>query len=219
MNPIHLNRHVQAAIRLICILVCIPESVGMANEPYVRVPRRKIAADVVAIDQVYFYNRLGAVVPDGMIYSLRRDVVSTDGPDAPLVPGKVHLRKDKRPRPLVLRMNVGDVLEVTFTNLLENPFVPPDPKNPVQSAATRYAGLSVFGLELIDEQGKPLSGNEHSGSFVGANPTSIAAPENIATAAAGAAKTIYAAPRIRRRPSSLGRRGSIASTRRPRAHF
>ena len=28
------------------------------------------------------------------------------------------LRSDKRPRPLVLRANEGDCLEVTFTNLL-----------------------------------------------------------------------------------------------------
>ena len=33
-------------------------------------------------------------------------------------PGKVHLRLDKRPRPLVLRGNVGDILIVDFLNLL-----------------------------------------------------------------------------------------------------
>src|SRR6185295_15914673 len=35
---------------------------------------RTIKADVVAFDQPFFYNRLGAVNPAGMIYALRRDV-------------------------------------------------------------------------------------------------------------------------------------------------
>ena len=189
MNLIQVNRCAQAAVMLILILSSVPE--GVAGEARPRIPRRKIVAEVVALDQPYFYNRLGAVASDGLIYALRRDVVSDDGPNAPLVPGKVHLRKDKRPRPLVLRMNVGDVLEVTFANLLENPFVPPDPKNPFASAPTRYVGLSVFGLELVDEKGKPLSGKEHSGSFVGANPTSIAAPQNVPSAPKPGETRIY----------------------------
>ena len=35
---------------------------------------RTIRANVVALDQVFFYNRLGAVNPPGMIYALRSDV-------------------------------------------------------------------------------------------------------------------------------------------------
>src|SRR5215212_11203310 len=78
---------------------------------------RTIHADVVALDQVFFWNRLGAVQPQGMIYALRRDVVPIDASRG-LVAGNVRLRPDKRPRPLILRMNVGDCLEVAFQNLL-----------------------------------------------------------------------------------------------------
>ena len=39
--------------------------------------KRALTANVVALDQVFFYNRLGAVNPAGMVYALRRDVVDT----------------------------------------------------------------------------------------------------------------------------------------------
>lgn len=78
---------------------------------------RTIKARVVAIDQVLTYNRLGAFLPSGMMFALERDVVRRD-PALPLGPGNAMLRPDKRPRPLVLRLNEGDCLEVTFTNWL-----------------------------------------------------------------------------------------------------
>ena len=56
---------------------------------------RTIRANVVALDQVFFYNRLGAVNPAGMIYALRSDVVPIN-PALGLVPGNVQLRDDKR---------------------------------------------------------------------------------------------------------------------------
>src|SRR5438874_7129541 len=74
-------------------------------------------ANVVAFDQVIFYNRFGAFDPGGMMFALRRDVVPID-PAKGLVPGNVQLRPDKRPRPIVLRVNEGDCLQVTFTNML-----------------------------------------------------------------------------------------------------
>jgi manganese oxidase len=78
-----------------------------------------IKAEVVALDQCFMANRLGTAMPQGIIFSLRRDVVSNDTTnEGRLVPGKVTLRADKRPRPIVLRMNVGDTLEVKFWNLL-----------------------------------------------------------------------------------------------------
>src|SRR5689334_24004827 len=40
---------------------------------------RTVKADVVAFDQPFFYNRLGAVNPAGMIYALRRDVQPKSG--------------------------------------------------------------------------------------------------------------------------------------------
>src|SRR5690349_25161742 len=79
---------------------------------------RNITADVVALDQVFFWNRLGAVQPQGMIYALRSDVVSSSSSTTALTAGNVQLRPGKRPRPLVLRMNVGDCLTINFQNLL-----------------------------------------------------------------------------------------------------
>ena len=51
---------------------------------------RTVTADVVAFDQVWFWNRLGAVQPQGMMYALRRDVVPISGTS--LSPGNVRLR-------------------------------------------------------------------------------------------------------------------------------
>lgn len=108
------------------------------KEPSECAPRNTIKAAVVALEQVYFYNRFGAFNPAGMIYALRRDVVANedikednlhlkeneqipevnDPEKDRLLRGGVKLRADKRPRPLVLRVHEGDCLEVTFTNLL-----------------------------------------------------------------------------------------------------
>ena len=52
------------------------------------------------------------------------------------------LRKEKRPRPIVLRANVGDHLRIRFTNLLA-------PTQVNGSAVTRYAGVHIAGLELV----------------------------------------------------------------------
>ncbi|MFP7571404.1 hypothetical protein [Marivita sp. S2033] len=97
---------------------------------------RTVCADVVALDQVLVYNRFGSFNPYGMIYALRRDVVSmdtepelytadacdallgTEGGSEILEPGKVRLKDCKRPRPLTLRANVGDLLHVRLDNLL-----------------------------------------------------------------------------------------------------
>ena len=127
-----------------------------------------VTANVVALDQVFFYNRLGAVNPGGMIYALRRDVVDvatgkTEAQGGVLSPGRVALRADKRPRPLVLRMNVRDCLTISFQNLL-NPARVND-NQPV----TRSAGLHVTGLQLV-------TSIADDGSNVGANASSLAAP-------------------------------------------
>ncbi|HVE78353.1 MAG TPA: hypothetical protein VNA89_05810 [Gemmatimonadaceae bacterium] len=151
---------------------------------------RTLTADVVALDQSIWYNRFGAVDPDGMIFALRRDVVARDG-SGPLSPGNVKLRSDKRPRPLTLRMNVGDCLQVKFQNLLtatptvHEEEVPPgtDPHHPEGSPArntfgsqpsTRAASVHVMGLSLV---GSIAS----DGSNVGTNPSSLAAPGGTAT--------------------------------------
>ncbi|MCA9470974.1 MAG: hypothetical protein KC594_02885 [Nitrospira sp.] len=83
---------------------------------------RIIHADVAALDHPLYYNRFGSVNPYGMIYALDRDVVKVRTGEEWL-PGlrclsEVRLRDGKRPRPLVLRGNVGDILEIAFTNRL-----------------------------------------------------------------------------------------------------
>jgi manganese oxidase len=86
-----------------------------------------ITAEVVALEQAIVLNRYGAFNPAGMLFALKRDVVvvEDDGRVAPLTDanmasaaGKVRLRADKRPRPIVLRVNEGDCLEVSLHNLL-----------------------------------------------------------------------------------------------------
>src|SRR5687768_8073877 len=126
--------------------------------------QRTVKADVVALDQALIYNRLGAINPAGMIYALQRDVVAID-PSKGLVAGNVQLRLGKRPRPIALRMNVGDCLQINFTNLLA-----PDPADVNSFAAnnapaTRTASAHVMGLDLV---GSILS----DGSNVGQNPRS-----------------------------------------------
>ncbi len=142
---------------------------------------REIFADVVAIDQPFVYNRLGAANPNGLIYALRRDVVDktsglTEVQGAALTAGNVMLRPDKRPRPLVLRADVGDCITINFQNLLEQPPLPdqvefPNGDAPGFSPANgqfeewptdRHVGIHVNGMQLVD------SIND-DGSFVGQN--------------------------------------------------
>ncbi|WP_420344026.1 hypothetical protein [Paenirhodobacter sp.] len=97
---------------------------------------RTICADVVAMDQMLVYNRFGSFNPFGMIFALRRDVVPMETPilaataedcdsrlgtetvTGALQAGQVRLKDCKRPRPMVLRANVGDTLHIRLTNLL-----------------------------------------------------------------------------------------------------
>jgi hypothetical protein len=140
---------------------------------------RQLVAEVVAIDQVILLNRLGAALPQGMIFVLKSDVVPSDcysgghdctaAPHAPfdLKAGQVILRREKRPRPIVLRANVGDTLTIRFWNLL----------NPDTSAlpgagllpATRTASMHLMGMEWAKS-------NTDDGSMAGANPSSLASP-------------------------------------------
>ncbi|WP_347140545.1 hypothetical protein [Paracoccus sp. SSK6] len=117
-------------------------------------PQRVVCADIVALDQMLVYNRFGSFNPYGMIFALRRDVADMrDGgadatgkgtgepagavdcatdtatqptPQGSLQAGQVRLRDCRRPRPLVLRANVGDLLFLRVQNLLA-PEVPGDP--------------------------------------------------------------------------------------------
>ncbi|HEV7507581.1 MAG TPA: copper oxidase [Thermoanaerobaculia bacterium] len=126
-------------------------------------------ANVVALDQPWSWNRFGAIEPQGMMYALRRDVVPTSDADGlpdpgvayTLSAGQVTLRRDKRPRPLVLRVNAGDCLHVHFTNLL-SPTVQSDRD---EQPATRNASIHFIGLEAV----KSIA---DMGSNVGQNPAS-----------------------------------------------
>ena len=154
--------------------VAQPESVSAAADAPPAC--RAISADVVALDQTIVYNRLGVIDPEGMIFALRQDVVPKVGTD--LAPGNVQLRPDKRPRPLTLRMNVGDCLTVNFENLLG-----PAVAGQIQ---TRKAGISVLGMQL---KNSILS----DGSNVGENATTTGTPSAGLVAPGGTATyTFYA---------------------------
>jgi manganese oxidase len=161
-----------------------------------------LVAHVVALEQVYVYNRFGSFNPGGMLYALRRDVVVGSDDDVgaleaagleenatipseadPVVDmalaGNVRLREDKRPRPIVLRVNEGDCLRVVFTNLLspdrdgEQHVIDPANGREIsidsEEPMTRAASLHVNGLEL---SGSIMS----DGTNVGYNPSSLADP-------------------------------------------
>ena len=122
---------------------------------------RTISAEVVALPQPIMLNRLGASVPDGLVFALKSD--TTGGPYPTLM-------DDKRPRPIVLRANVGDCLTITFTNAV--------PKNNFgttkvsgASAGTTEVSLHVQGMEWVE-------GSSDDGSFVGKNNSSLASVAN-----------------------------------------
>lgn len=146
----------------IVALILGASSFGIQPGPAIAaVCERNISADVVAFDQVFFLNRLGAAEPQGMIYALKGDVVPISG--STLSQGNAQLRPDKRARPILLRMNVGDCLTINFQNLLAP--APVDDEQP----ATRKAGIHVIGMQLV---GSITS----DGSNVGTNASSLVAP-------------------------------------------
>jgi hypothetical protein len=149
-------------------VVLIAVSGAYAQTPPPTTCQRTVKADVVAIDQALIYNRLGAINPAGMIYALKRDVVAID-PSKGLVPGNVQLRPGKRPRPIALRMNVGDCLVVNFTNLLAPDAADVNSFAANNAPATRTASAHIMGLNLV---GTIAS----DGSNVGQNPSSLVNP-------------------------------------------
>ena len=154
-----------------------------------------VYVNMAAINQPFMYNRLGAAQPTGMIFALVRDLdtaIPESIPNALL--GKVRLRKNKRPRPIVLRANVGDVLKIKFTNLLApydslapvNAYNTNKPGTISQSVAaansnpnlgptasvypkTRHAGVHILGTEMAE------SIND-DGSYAGFNSSSLVGP-------------------------------------------
>ncbi|HEY3839937.1 MAG TPA: hypothetical protein VGL72_25375 [Bryobacteraceae bacterium] len=138
-------------------------------------PANTVTATVVALDQPFMYNRLGTAQPQGTLFALERDVVPLnydDAKGAPVNPSELHggnvrLRAEKRPRPLVLRVNQGGCLQVNFRNLLDATTPASLTNLPLD---TRYASLHVSGLNLV---GSIVS----DASFVGTNKSGILAPE------------------------------------------
>ncbi|HEV7892327.1 MAG TPA: hypothetical protein VGP08_16895, partial [Pyrinomonadaceae bacterium] len=128
---------------------------------------RTINADVVALDQVITFNRLGAMNPGGMMFALRNDVKAINSASG-MIAGNVQLKDYKRPRPLVLRMNVGDCLQIIFQNLLSSPRKDEDQPN------TRSAGVHVEGMQLVNSIAD-------DGSNVGVNTSSLVSPGGTAT--------------------------------------
>ncbi len=144
-----------------------------------------VISDVVALDQQIMFNRLGAVNPIGEIFALRIDVVdktsglpecsvlapAAQNPGATCVnslqAGQVKLRDDKRPRPLALRVNEGDCLQVNFQNLLA-----PAPLTLAgfdQQPATRSVGVTFKGVSLVNSI-------TDQGVNVGRSPSGLVGP-------------------------------------------
>ena len=143
---------------------------------------RTLVANVVALDQPLMFNRLGAQNANGMIFALRRDVV--DEHDVLLskggaaVPGKVSLRPDKRPRPIVLRVAAGDCLTINLQNLLAyqanpNKDLTDAEHDPIvdDQVSDRHVGFQVNGLQ-------PVNGIQDIAAFTGRNGNFLVAPGN-----------------------------------------
>jgi hypothetical protein len=162
--------------------------VGLVNVNAEKVAiKRIVKVDMVALNQAFWYNRLGASQLTGMIYALASDVVLTsdvlntdprpitENPDwmsknyGALI-GKVSLRPDKRPRPIVLRANVKDCLDIQFTNLLETT------KSQVTNELTSYAGVHIEGTEVFSTTPENIKAIENDGAFIGRNTINLAAP-------------------------------------------
>ncbi len=159
-------RSVSVAANLAVILMMLAPSASLAGG---RQCARTVTANVVALRQSIWLNRLGASIPDGMMYALARDVVDSSGtscdndlgknPNQPVkascLPGKqahAWLREDKRPRPIVLRANEGDCLTVVFTNLF------PDP-SAAEAEAAPAAAEGGPGGPVVLRKARELAGN------------------------------------------------------------
>ncbi len=134
-----------------------PPKANPAAPPPVAPCQRTINADVVALPVPIMLNRMGAAIPDGLVFALKSDTN--------MGTGWLQLNKEKRPRPLVLRANVGDCLNITFTNSV--------PKN--NFTKTKAAGATGTTEVSLHIQGMEwTTSTMDDGSFVGVNPSSLA---------------------------------------------
>jgi manganese oxidase len=145
-----------------------------------------ITADVVALNQPFMLNRLGAAMPQGMVFALKSDVIALPtSPTSQPGPGNAVIRQDKRPRPIVLRVNQGQCLKINFTNWL----IPLPTAGDCTSDKSEISSLSPCTKEAsVHVNGMELATNvSDDGSWVGANPAgpgsigSLVKPGNSAT--------------------------------------
>ena len=122
---------------------------------------RMIKADVVAIPQPLMLNRLGATIPNGFVFALRGDTVKTGL-------GDIQLRPGKRPRPIVLRANVGDCLRISFQNAI------PASNFGQQSATPQSPAIATTEVSLHIQGQEWAVGAADDGSIAGKNASSIA---------------------------------------------
>lgn len=175
-----MNSHIfKSSILLLLILA------SCSHKPTITKSVRVIHADVVALDHTIYFNRFGSHDPYGMIYALKSDVRSNDGTQI-LRAGNVSLRSDKRPRPLVLRVNEGDILEVTFTNLLD-PQRPSIESNEVAAADNEAAAIEENQRNLVSNPCAAKPGT-HAGSDSPATRCASIALSGLPTVGAGNAE-------------------------------
>ncbi len=182
MTPIIRSFLTTAAASALGLFVSLPATAAVCSNT--------VQADVVAIDQQIMFNRLGAVNPIGQMFALRIDVVdsasglpecSVLAPTAQepgvtcvtaLQAGQAKLRDDKRPRPLALRVNEGDCLQVHFQNLLAPAPLVVDGFN--QQPATRSVGVTFKGVSLVNSI-------TDQGVNVGISPSGLVGPSGSMT--------------------------------------
>src|SRR5215475_4155184 len=163
---------------LLALLLTLPlmSVTGASAQSPTCSPSNSILANVTVLDQPIMLNRLGASMPQGMIFALLQDVVPKQK-GGTISAGNVMLRSDKRPRPMVLRMSVGQCMQVNFWNLL-SPNADPSGLQP----ATRKASVHSEGMQLysaappLQPAAPPGNMIQYDGSYVGVNPTSLVAP-------------------------------------------
>lgn len=118
---------------------------------------REISADVVALPHPIMLNRLGAAVPDGLVFALKTDTLGSGS--------KTRLKDEKRPRPLVLRANVGDCLTINLENSI--------PTTSFEKTKVAGAATSTTEVSLHIQGMQWFSSSDDDGSFVGKNASSL----------------------------------------------
>jgi cold shock CspA family protein len=144
------GRIARVGLLALSALCCGHGAADAQNQPQSRC-KETVVAKVVALDQAFYVNRYGALQAGGMVFALERDVVSMDPGNPALQAGKVMVRADKRPRPLTLRVNKGQCLEIQFRNLLT-------PK-PVNQNVAVFPPVPAGGYQPNQQQLVPSDGN------------------------------------------------------------